>query len=49
MKFYMTGQEKDDLLRQVTAWAGLTCVFKWIKNKVNQIQQKLSESETEIY
>ena len=24
MKFYMTGQEKGDLLIQVTAWAGLT-------------------------
>ena len=24
MKCYMTGQEKDDLLIEVTAWAGLT-------------------------
>jgi hypothetical protein len=24
MKFSMTGQEKSDLLIQVTAWAGLT-------------------------
>jgi hypothetical protein len=24
MKFYMTGQEKGDILIQVTAWAGLT-------------------------
>ena len=29
MKFSMTGQEKGDLLIQVTAWAGLT-VFLYI-------------------
>jgi hypothetical protein len=26
MKFSMTGQEKDDLLIQVTTWAGLTII-----------------------
>ena len=29
MKFSMIGQEKGDLLIQVTAWRGLT-VFQWI-------------------
>jgi hypothetical protein len=28
MKFSMTGQEKGDLLIQVTAWAGLTVLHK---------------------
>ena len=28
MKFSMTGQEKGDLLIQVTAWAGVTLVWK---------------------
>ena len=27
MKFFMTGQEKGDLLIQVTAWAGLIAVI----------------------
>jgi hypothetical protein len=27
MKFYITGQEKGDLLIQVTAWTGLTVHF----------------------
>jgi hypothetical protein len=28
MKFSMTGQEKGDLLIQVTAWAGLTALYQ---------------------
>jgi hypothetical protein len=28
MKFSMTGQEKGDLLIQVTTWAGVTVVWK---------------------
>jgi len=28
MKFSMTGQEKGDILIQVTAWAGLTVLNK---------------------
>jgi hypothetical protein len=28
MKFSMTGQEKGDLLIQVTAWAGLTVLYQ---------------------
>ena len=30
MKFSMTGQEKGDLLIQVTAWAGLTVLSQWL-------------------
>ena len=33
MKFSMTGQEKGDLLIQVTAWAGLT-VFQLLSNYI---------------
>ena len=29
MKFSMTGQEKGDLLIQVTAWAGLIVQCNW--------------------
>ena len=41
MKFSMTGQEKGDLLIQVTAWAGLTtceykCKFSSIKLDLNK-------------
>jgi hypothetical protein len=31
MKLSMTGQEKGDLLIQVTAWADLTVVLPWYK------------------
>ena len=30
MKFSMTGQERGDLLLQVTAWAGFDCTYKCI-------------------
>jgi hypothetical protein len=35
MKFYGTGQEKDDLLIQVTAWVGLTM---WLVSQQHQYQ-----------
>ena len=30
MKFSVTGQDKGDLLIQVTAWAGLTIYIEWM-------------------
>ena len=30
MKFSMTGQEKGDLLIQVTAWAGLIVEYRYL-------------------
>jgi hypothetical protein len=32
MKFYITGQEKGDLLIQVTAWTGLTIQINYTNN-----------------
>jgi hypothetical protein len=39
MKFYMTGQEKGDLLIQVTAWAGLMVYKKSLKHFVTSYQR----------
>jgi hypothetical protein len=39
MQFSMTGQEKRDLLIQVTAWAGLT--VQWNLSNPKEQQKKL--------
>jgi len=37
MKFSMTGQEKDDLLIQVTAWPGLTVFILMSKHQAKNV------------
>ena len=52
MKFSMTGQEKGDLLIQVTAWAGLTNIIFQINHtlyKKNQGQNVTQYIKCSIY
>jgi hypothetical protein len=41
MRFSMTGQEKGDLLIQVTAWAGLTVYCPIIYIKIRKLKKLL--------